>query len=124
MIIGGMTEKQIREGVRLVDNAQVQSMGRRGNQYRVKLTVDSTKDGERLYRLSPGGRGRKMHALCWHGFRAVMREWFRLCPDARIYTAMATYKGSDDFEMHHDITGNANIGSQFFPMKVRDACDC
>ena len=127
MTITGMTEAQIQAGVDRIDNAHVQDMTRinmRGTRWRVKLTVDSTRDGCPFYRISPNPSGRKVHALCWHGFRSVMREWFRICPDVRLHTAMATYRGADDFEIQHDMTGNKNIGSQFAPMRARDACAC
>jgi len=125
MIITGMTEEQIRRGVDRIENALVQNITPMSQtRYRVKLTVDSTRDGCSFYRVSFRGDGRKIHALCWHGFRSVMRQWFKICPDARLQTAMATYRGSDEFELFHDATGNRNIGGGFTSMRARDACNC
>lgn len=36
--------------------------------------------------------------VCWHGTRDFLRAFFARVPDARVRTAMATYKGAADFE--------------------------
>lgn len=68
--------------------------------------------------------GRRVHAVCWHGFRAFFRAAFELKPDASFRTAMATYKGKEHFEAVHPETGYRNVGSAFYPMQAREACDC
>ena len=127
MTITGMTKEQIEAGVERIENACVQymdSLNRGGTRWRVKLNVISTRDNAPLYRRSARGNGRKVHALCWHGFREVMREWFKDCPGARLVTGMATYDGSDEFELYHAHTGQKNIGSLMYPMRADNACDC
>lgn len=39
--------------------------------------------------------------VCWHGTRDFLRAFFARVPDARVRTAMATYKGAADFERTH-----------------------
>lgn len=68
--------------------------------------------------------GRRIWAVCWHGYRDYMREVFKLNPDAQIVTAHANYKGLDGFEHLYRNTGHANIGSMMSPMQYADACEC
>jgi len=127
MILKGLTKEQIERGVAHVDNARIEymsSLNRHGTRWRVKLNVQSTRNGCRYYRRSPASSGRKISALCWHGLRAVMREWLAINGDTVINTAMAKYRGADEFELFHDRTGEKNIGSQMCPVRARDACDC
>jgi len=64
-------------------------------------------------------------AVCWHGHRDFMRALFALAPDAEIRSAMATYKGSDNFEQTFGFTryaGGSRMGVQMIP--YADACTC
>jgi len=126
MIVRGLTENQIRDGVGDTPNAMVQYIDRHGKGFRVKLSVNSTKDGERYYRTSASGfrPNHKVSALCWHGFRHVMRNWFLINSDTVIITGQARYNGSVHFELVHGATGDKNIGSRAYPMRYRDACNC
>jgi len=66
--------------------------------------------------------GRRVHAVCWHGFRDYFRAVYRLEPQAVFHTAIATWRGRDDFERRFEATGDVNIGSQMAPVRARDAC--
>jgi hypothetical protein len=68
--------------------------------------------------------GQKVHAVCWHGFRAFFRGVYEVAPDARFKTAMATYDGVEGFEATHPGTGYRNIGSQARLVQAREACEC
>lgn len=84
------------------------------------LTVRSCRDiGARV-----SHNGRKIAALCWHGNRDFMRVVFSINPAARIKTALADYKGYDDFVEKFPSTGYQNVGSGAKPMDYQDACNC
>jgi hypothetical protein len=63
-------------------------------------------------------------ALCWHGFRDFFRAVFAIEPSARFVTMLATYDGAADFERVFPDTSEKNIGSQFAPVAIADACRC
>jgi len=67
MIGRGLSQNQIRDGVTDTPNATIQYMDIHGKGFRVKLSVLSTRDGQRYYRTSSSGfhRGRKVSALCY-----------------------------------------------------------
>jgi hypothetical protein len=91
-----------------------------GKAVRFTLTVwNSRNPGSRM---SPSGR--RIAACCWHGHRDVMKAVFAINPDARIKTALADYRGLDDFDAKYEDTGRTNIGSQMEPMDIEDACNC
>jgi hypothetical protein len=48
--------------------------------------------------------GRRKNAICWHGHRDWMRAIFRRHPETVIRSALAVYKGSQDFEYSHEDT--------------------
>ena len=79
-------------------------------------------DRERYRRISH--HGRRVNAVCWHGFRDFFRTLFEYTPDAVIKTALATYDGPEGFEATYPSTGEGNIGSMFEPMAMADACLC
>lgn len=71
-----------------------------------------------------GFNGRRIAAVCWHGHRDFMLELFDRFPDARIKSAMADYRGREDFLYSFEATGSRNIGSIREPMRYDEACDC
>lgn len=77
---------------------------------------------------APGARkswnGRCLKAACWHAYRDAMYEVFAINPQARVYTAMATYKGIDGFESQYPATADQNIGSMMQPAYMPDLCNC
>lgn len=68
--------------------------------------------------------GRRLNAACWHAYRDVLIGIFDANPDARVYTALASYKGKADFEAKYPATGYQNIGSMVQPAYMPDLCAC
>jgi hypothetical protein len=82
-------------------------------------------NGDSAYqRVSWDGAERRVHAVCWHGFRDFFRAVFSVEPEARFYTAYDKWLGSEDFEARFRFSGHKNIGSMFSPMLAADACRC
>jgi len=71
-----------------------------------------------------GNAGRRVHAVCWHGFRDYFRAVFSKAPDAVFRTAYDTWRGSDDFEARYRESGHRNIGSPIAPVSAAEACRC
>jgi hypothetical protein len=116
--------------------AEIRPIGRRFN---VKLFPMVTADmltpsgrrragdqGDAKYQRESVGMsaGRRVNAVCWHGFRDYFRAVFAETPDAIFRTAVAVWNGSEDFEARFPETGHRNIGSQAFPQMMADACRC
>lgn len=117
-------------------NAEIEP---RGKGFRVKLLPltrwqqwqgskprrwDGPRGDSRYQRESVGTAGRRVYAVCWHGFRDYFRAVYRLEPNAIFYTAIATWHDRDDFEARHTLTGHLNVGSQVSPVAMVDACRC
>jgi len=79
--------------------------------------------GGRYQRLSHDGT-RRVHAVCWHGHRDFMVRLFDEYPEARLKSAMADYRGRDDFIETHEATASRNIGSIMNPTQYGMACLC
>jgi hypothetical protein len=75
-------------------------------------------------RTDTGGNDRRVHAVCWHGFRDFFRAVYRVTPNAKFITAMDTWQNAQDFEARFRETGHKNIGSQMCPMAAAEACRC
>ncbi len=99
---------------------QPEPLNRAGTRFRVALRADSSR--------APGARrtraGRRSVAACWHTFRDVYAEVFRLYPNAEIRTSMAAYIGVSGFEANYPATGRVNIGSMVEPCTMPSLCDC
>lgn len=59
--------------------------------------------------------GRRTNAATWEAHKLVMRELFKECPSVTIVSALATYRGKDDFERNHGETYWHNAGSRMRP---------
>lgn len=81
--------------------------------------VSSHGDGSRR-----SNEGRKIAAACWHVHRDLFTRIFGANPDARIKTAMADYRGEQDFYDTYPQTGAVNVGSLYNPLSARNACNC
>jgi hypothetical protein len=125
--------------------AEITTLNTRGTRHRVKLLPSThgnlyrprtasrparsrrwpDERGDTKYqRQSPSNDERRVHAVCWHGFRDYFRAVFIIEPDASFRTALATWKGSADFEARFRDSGHHNIGSQAFPVTAAEACRC
>lgn len=82
--------------------------------------------GDRKYQRVTAGcnDGRRVAAVCWHGFRDFFREIFKTAPEATFRTAMDTWRGSADFEARFRESGFRNVGSQMCPTMAAAACRC
>lgn len=67
--------------------------------------------------------GRRTTSACWHVFRDVLVELFRIYPDARVRTGMGPdkilYNGVEGFSEKYPHTAYINIGSLFQPAVCR-----
>ena len=132
MVIKGMTQAQIEAaasdaGVSVV----VRTLNQKGTRHRVKVNPSGKKDADRnrrWQRISPWrsstGNHRRVHAVCWHGFRDFFRACFAREPDAEMRTALDHWRGSADFEARYRESGTRNVGSIAQPACAADVCLC
>lgn len=141
MIASNVSREALERAARDVGvRAEITPANARGDRFRVKLyplvpseaytPAGHRRKGERgnarWQRTSASyfSRGRRVHAVCWHGFRAFFRAVYACEPEAVFRTACATYKGAEQFERVHPETGDRNIGPQIAPIRMQDACEC
>ena len=123
MKVWGLTAFQIEDAIltvsdRYARNIEPMEYADVGRAIRVKLGVKSSR--------APGAsfkRGRRISALCWHGFRDVIARLFK-DGATRVQTVMADYRGLADFEAKFPATGHVNVGSMTEPLEAQDACQC
>jgi hypothetical protein len=114
----------------------------------------AAKVGVRLYNLRQSGKGiaftlktegprpkyrrfsRRLHSrseqrtvpgrVCWHGVRDFLRALYDLVPDARVRTAMATYRDSEDFERAYPETYTKESEYMGYMMQapIYQSCAC
>lgn len=69
------------------------------------------------------GNHRRIAAVCWHGHRDLMRLLFERHPDARLKSALADYRGAEDFDRKYlgtrGSTNAYNVG-----LSYGEACTC
>lgn len=110
------------------------------NRHRVKLYPDPSPDcytragrrktgpqGDARYQRESvgfGTAGRRVNAVCWHGFRDYFRAVYEHCPEAIFRTSLATWKGSEHFEANFPASGHKNIGPLIAPVEYAGACRC
>lgn len=73
--------------------------------------------------------GRRVHAVCWHGFRDFYRELFNRVPEATAETSFTRRLGigrytSENFEDVYFDTAYINVGSMAYPMNAAEVCSC
>ena len=128
MIIRNTTQTQLELCARAVDvdlNFDMHPMNKSKTAWRVRLIP--SRDNPRKYgRLSASAfsHGRRVHAVCWHGYRDFFKELYFICPTATVITKLGRYKGVEDFNEKFEATGNKNMGAPIAPVMVRDACEC
>lgn len=130
MIASNVSEATIRNaasdvGVR-VEMTQLSSTGRR---WRVKVYPSGKRNEAGNYRWQRRSANgftpeRRVHAVCWHGFRDFFRACYKREENARFYTALDKWLGSDDFEARFEASGYRNIGSLAYPCSAEEACFC
>lgn len=138
MIVTGITSDQYREIVRKVSDSTYEGnlraeVGREYSHTRFAGRVIVADSGARMFgqkikQSAPGARrswsGRRIAASCWHAHRDVLAAIFDANPDARVYTAMAKYRGKQGFLDNYPATANKNIGSMVQPAYMPELCDC
>jgi hypothetical protein len=96
-----------------------------GSKWHVTLKTERDKKGAVVFGRIGANSGRRLPGhVCWHGHRAFLRALLTIKPKATVLTAFARYNGLDHFEQTHSATAYRNIGSQYRPMMMSDACDC
>lgn len=85
---------------------------------RVRFTL-GTRDS-RKYGSRRSAAGRHMPKASWEAHRDIMEALFDADPDARIKTALATYRGRKDFHSKFPTTAHKNIGSIMHPCTMRE----
>jgi hypothetical protein len=116
-------------GMRIHADHAERGIRKDGRAWNFRLALDSSekKDGYSRYQrtsVSYFGAGRKVAAVCWHGYRDYMIEVFNRDPNARIKTAFADYKGIESFRELYPATGHKNIGPPIAPVMMAHACAC
>ena len=102
-------------GVRLNDLNSI-NKGNTSYQFTIRPIDD------RWQRVSP--RGRKVHAVCWHGHLAFMRCLYTINPVVKIRAGTVRYDSAGDLEARKYDAYHRNIGSMMYPMDYGDACEC
>ena len=130
----GVTEQDIRDaaaetGVRLHGwpNGYVEQDGR-ALRFRLAVDVSQPRNSEGMLpyqRISTAtfrdGKPRRISAVCWHGHREFLRALFRRNQEARVKTALADYRGADNFEQTFRSTyGQGND----YHLAYGQACGC
>jgi hypothetical protein len=88
------------------------------------LDLPGARRHSQLFRLGYGKRPRRSRFACAHSYAFLFCAIFERNPDARIQTAMATYRGFREFlETYPDVL-DANIGSIMYPVRFGDECNC
>jgi hypothetical protein len=70
--------------------------------------------------------GRRIAAICWHGYRDYLRAVFTEFPNARIVTVFADYRGLEGFENLYPDTAFTPLGAPIaggYPLACQ-ACEC
>ena len=141
MQVKGMSTQELIDAANEVNvKAEIDPLNQNKTRHRVKLFPNPnpeafTKGGNR--RAGEAGDApyqrisasvfqgeRRVHAVCWHGFRDFFRACFKRQPEAIFRTAMAVYDGQAGFERVYPETGYRNIGSHMYPMSACEACRC
>ena len=119
MLVRNVTEEDLRKASQSVGVALFE-LRKSGKGFRFRITPI----GGKYQKLSASyfNRGRKCHAVCWHGHRDFFRVLFRLSPDAVVITALARYT-ADNFESTYPET-DKNVGPPIAPIHYSECCNC
>lgn len=136
MEVKGITADQVRWAVEMVNARydgqlelkpgnypnyeQIRELNRARNRVSFTLKVKDVRNKPGARR----GHERRINAACWHLNRDLYVELFKINPDAKITTALSTYDGWEDFLAKYPATGDKNIGSNFQPLYMAQACNC
>jgi hypothetical protein len=125
----------VKVGVR----AEIRTLNQKGTRHNVKLFPQTEpsmftpagrrrtgEQGDARYQRESVGMnaGRRVNAVCWHGFRDYFRAVYEQDAAVTFRTAVDTWRNAADFEQRFAASGHRNIGSQMFPQSMADACRC
>lgn len=101
-------------------------INKKGDAFKMRLKVHSSRrPGSRVSPSRWGSKVRRVASACWHANREFYREIFAINPNARIRTALAHYKGEEDFEEKYHATGYGHDGPFGYPIcGIGTACNC
>jgi len=115
-------------GIRIHSDWGGHGISKDGRAWNFRLALgDEKREGYRKYNRTSASmfhEGRKVAAVCWHGHRDFMRALYAEDPEARIKSAVADYRGRQDFEESFGSTGFRNVGSMMYPQFAKDVCSC
>jgi len=135
MYAWGVTESEIRAaasevGLSIFQDWQGSGITPKGRSLSFRLGLDTSQPRDEegyapFQRRSTSqwhqDKPRRIAAVCWHGHRDFLRALFRLQPDARVKSALADYRGSEDFERSYRATfGSGND----YHLAYGQACNC
>lgn len=105
------------------------NLNRNGHSFTIRTLGPDPKYGRRSehpYRQpnKDGKRPRIPGAVCWHGHRDFMIELFNRYPDARLKSALADYRGRDDFWNKFPETIEQPYERLGYQARAPLGCDC
>lgn len=121
MKVWGLSEAQIRQavseaGLTIWGDWAGNGLYSDGKAIRVRLCIDRTQPRDEAG-LAPfqsvSRQGRRLPYVTWEGHREFMRIVFRMNGEARIKSAIADYKGREDFWASHPSTRGMWHGPSF-----------
>ena len=77
-----------------------------------------------MYLLGAAKEPRRSRFACAHAYGHLFVAIYERAPDARIRTAMATYKHAYDFLAAYPSVLETNVGSLTLPIRFGDECTC
>jgi hypothetical protein len=97
--------------------------------HRVRLQVrDIDGPGARRhsysYYLGYAKAPRRSRCACGHAYGMLMVAIYERAPEARIETALITYRDARDFLLHYEDALYRNVGSRRMPIAYADECTC
>jgi hypothetical protein len=130
MIASRITRGQLEGAASLVGvSVDVRALNSAGTRHKVKVNPVDVKDadGNRKYQrtsASAFNSTRRVHAVCWHGFRDYFRACFSVAPEATFRTAVDVWRGREDFEERYRASGHRVVGAPIAPYKACEVCVC
>ena len=142
MIASGITREALESAARAVGvRVEISTLSGSGLRHRVKVSPDVPAEayapsgrrrrgerGDSPYQRTSAAvmfhENRRVHAVCWHGFRDFFRACFASAPAATFRTALDTWRGAEDFEARYRASGHRNIGAPIAPVCAAEACRC
>ena len=128
LVVTTMNQKGTRHRVKVnsapTDANYRMATARDGRTYQVRFADERGDAPYQRESVGYGSAGRRVSAVCWHGFRDFFRAVYAETPGATFRTAVDTWKNTEDFEARFPASGHRNIGPRIAPVMMADACRC